>query len=87
MSEASGDIAGEFLSMQRLEALSDGIFVVALTVLVLELKLNHLPIRVIGGQVVRILTFVLSNAFGLLQHRNFPLLARLILRRTPATSP
>lgn len=73
-------------SKHRLEALSDGVFAVVLTLLVLELRLDHLPAHASNAEALAalrglarpffgyVLTFVLTSVFWILQHRKFALL-------------
>jgi len=68
------------LSKTRLEALSDGVFAIAMTLLVLELKIpeldRHAPLREVMHALVSlapavlsfVITFVLSGAFWYMHH-------------------
>lgn len=76
----------------RLEALSDGVFAVVLTLLVLELKLDHLPrhasdaevwaaLREIRGPLLGYaFSFVIVAVFWVLQDRKFALLTHTTIR-------
>lgn len=78
----------------RLEALSDGVFAVVLTLLVLDLKLDHLPAHASNAEVKEALTdvaqpligyafsFAITAAFWVLQHRKFSFLAHTTVRHT-----
>ena len=80
------------LSKHRLEGLSDGVFAVVLTLLVLELKADHLSAHASDSEVWQQLgelrrplvgyaiTFALAGMFWLLQHRKFLLLTHTTLR-------
>lgn len=91
---ASSPAPAPLLSKHRFEALSDGVFAVVMTLLVLELKLEHLPPHASNAELGHALTgiwrdlfgyaiaFVLTSAFWLLQHRALLLTARTTLRHT-----
>ena len=78
----------------RLEALSDGVFAVVLTLLVLDLKLDHLPAHASNAEVKDALrealhpligyafSFAITAAFWLLQHRKFSFLTHTTVRHT-----
>lgn len=82
------------LSRHRLEGLSDGVFAVVLTLLVLELKPEHLPARASDAEIWAALselsrpllgyaiTFALTGSFWVLQHRKFTLISHSTLRHT-----
>jgi uncharacterized membrane protein len=80
------------LSKHRLEGLSDGVFAVVLTLLVLDLKLDHLPPHADNAAIWRELaglkhpligfafTFLFAGMFWVLQHRKFLLLTHTTTR-------
>jgi uncharacterized membrane protein len=80
------------LSKHRLEGLSDGVFAVVLTLLVLELKVDHLSAHASDSEVWQQLaelrrplvgyavTFAIAGMFWLLQHRKFLLLTHTTMR-------
>lgn len=71
------------LSKGRLEALSDGLFAIVMTLLVLELKIPELPKGVSDAELIHklrelgpalfsfFITFILSSSFWLLHHLSF----------------
>lgn len=82
------------LSKHRLEGLSDGVFSVVLTLLVLELKPEHLVPHASNDEIWSALadlrrpligyaiTFALAGMFWILQHRKFLLLSHSTTRHT-----
>jgi uncharacterized membrane protein len=82
------------LSKHRLEGLSDGVFAVVMTLLVLEIKPEHLGPNATDAEVwssIRELarplaayafTFALTGAFWVTHHRKFMLISRTTIRHT-----
>lgn len=87
-----GDAFPNQLHKGRLEALSDGVFAVVMTLLVLELKIDQLAPRATNSEIWSELAklrrpllayafaFAITGAFWLLQHRKFQLLAHTTVR-------
>jgi uncharacterized membrane protein len=77
------DAAEKLLGKTRIEALSDGVFAIAMTLLVLDLKTPDLPHRVASGELLRglaplgpslfsfVMTFALAGAFWYQHHFSF----------------
>lgn len=85
MSDAAHSSSGSFLSKHRIEALSDGVFAVVMTLLVLEIKPDMEPnagndavqhmLKALALPVITFaIAFLISGVFWSLHHRKFALL-------------
>ncbi len=96
MSDTAHASSGALLSKHRIEALSDGVFAVVLTLLVLEIKpdmephaddeaVRHLLRTLVLPVLTFAVAFLISGVFWSLHHRKFALLRHTNTRHTSLT--